>query len=143
MSEQMKSTELVRNEDKALDSLSFDESVIEKIVAITCREVDGLIEMKGGLLSAIQEGFGGTDLTKGVNVEVNEALAEIDLSIIMEYGKSAPQIFRDLKRVIAENVRSMTGLGLSALNVRVVDVMTKEELAQRREKDESYSENTF
>lgn len=119
-------------EETHVDTLTFDDSVIEKIVAITCREVDGIIEMKGGILSAIQEGFGGTDLTKGVDVEVSNQLAEIDLSIIMEYGKSAPEIFSHLKKVVSENVEAMTGLGISALNVRVVDVMTKDEIAAKK-----------
>ncbi len=135
-SSKVQSPAVVAEEQEALDTLSFDDSVIEKIVAITCREVDGIIEMKGGILSAIQEGFGGTDITKGVDVEVNDALAEIDLAIIMEYGKSAPEIFQELKKVITENVTAMTGLGISSLNVRVVDVMTKEELERRQEKEE-------
>lgn len=133
MAEEVKNTDIVPVEEEAQqDTLTFDDNVIEKIVAITCKEVDGIIEMKGGILSAIQEGFGGTDLTKGVDVEVQNQLAEIDLAIIMEYGKSAPTIFKELKEVIGENVKNMTGLGISSLNVRVVDVMTKDEYAKRQ-----------
>lgn len=123
--------ELKEGAQEDCDTLSFDDNVIEKIVAIACKEVDGIIDMKGGILSAIQEGFGGVDLTKGVDVEVRDTMAEIDLSIIMEYGKSAPQIFVDLKAAISKILRAMTGLRVSALNVRVVDVMTKEEFAER------------
>lgn len=130
-------TDLMVQEDQNQDSLTFDDSVIEKIVAITVKDVDGIIEMKGGILSAIQEGFGGTNLTKGVDVEVEEQDAEIDLAIIMEYGKSAPKIFNNLKKVIEQNVQEMTGLGVSSLNVRVVDVMTKAEYAKRQSQQES------
>lgn len=141
MAEEIKSTEIVPVEPEQHDTLTFDDSVIEKIVAITCRDVDGIIEMKGGILSAIQEGFGGTDLTKGVDVEVQDQMAEIDLSIIMEYGKSAPEIFHNLKTVITENVKAMTGLGVSALNVRVVDVVTKDEYAKRQSDEKEGSAN--
>ena len=114
------------------ESLDFDESVVEKIVAITCQEVDGIVEMKGGILSAIQEGFGGTDFTKGVDVELVEKMAEINLSIIMEYGKEAPKIFNELKTVITRNIKEMTGLGIRELNVRVVDVLTRDEIQKRQ-----------
>lgn len=114
------------------ESLDFDDSVVEKIVAITCQEVDGIVEMKGGILSAIQEGFGGTDFTKGVDVELVEKMAEINLSIIMEYGKEAPKIFNELKSVITRNIKEMTGLGIRELNVRVVDVLTREEIQKRQ-----------
>lgn len=131
MAQDQEKLEVQAVEGESSDTLSFDDNVIEKIVAIACKEVDGIIDMKGGILSAIQEGFGGVDLTKGVDVEVRGSMAEIDLSIIMEYGKSAPQIFVDLKEAISQIVLEMTGLGVSALNVRVVDVMTKEEFAER------------
>ena len=114
------------------ESLDFDDSVVEKIVAITCQEVDGIVEMKGGILSAIQEGFGGTDFTKGVDVELVEKMAEINLSIIMEYGKEAPKIFNELKTVITRNIKEMTGLGIRELNVRVVDVLTRDEIQKRQ-----------
>ena len=114
------------------ESLDFDDSVVEKIVAITCQEVDGIVEMKGGILSAIQEGFGGTDFTKGVDVELVEKMAEINLSIIMEYGKEAPKIFNELKSVITRNIKEMTGLGIRELNVRVVDVLTRDEIQKRQ-----------
>ncbi len=119
------------------DTLSFDDAVVEKIVAITCQDVDGILEMKGGLLSTIQENFGGTDLTKGVDVSIEEnKRCDVDLSIIMEYGKSAPKIFASLRSVISENVKSMTGLTVDTLNVRVVDVMTQAEYRKLQAKRE-------
>ncbi|MDO5044552.1 MAG: Asp23/Gls24 family envelope stress response protein [Coriobacteriia bacterium] len=119
-------------EDQTNESLEFDDSVLEKIVAITVQEVDGIIEMKGGILSAIQEGLGGIDLTKGVDVELIDNKAEINLSVIIEYGKQVPKIFAELKKVISQNLKEMTGLDLRALNVRVVDVLTREEIAKRQ-----------
>ena len=67
------STQLVASEqlEEADEStLTIDNTVVEKIVAITCRSVDGILQMKGNLISSIQEGFGGTDITKGVSVEM-------------------------------------------------------------------------
>lgn len=110
-------------------TLVIDSDVVEKIVAIACRSVDGILQMKGNLISSIQEGFGGTDITKGVQVEmVGDDACTVSVSIIMEYGKSARKIFEELHDRITEKIGSMTGLAVKSVNVRVVNVMTREEL---------------
>lgn len=110
-------------------TLVIDSDVVEKIVAIACRSVDGILQMKGNLISSIQEGFGGTDITKGVQVEmVGDAACTVSVSIIMEYGKSARKIFEELHDRVTEKIAGMTGLAVNAVNVRVVNVMTREEL---------------
>ena len=118
--------------------LTIDNNVVEKIVAITCRSVDGILQMKGNLISSIQEGFGGTDITKGVSVEmVGEDACNVNVSIIMEYGKSAPKIFKELHDKICEKITDMTGLRVGSVNVRIVNVMTREEMegGRRRERE--------
>lgn len=118
-------------------TLAIDSAVVEKIVAITCRSVDGILQMKGNLLSSLQEGFGGTDVTKGVSVEmIGEDACNVSVSIIMEYGKSATKIFQELHDRIAEKITDMTGLRVGSVNVRITDVMTREEIegGRRREK---------
>ncbi|MBR2835008.1 MAG: Asp23/Gls24 family envelope stress response protein [Coriobacteriales bacterium] len=117
-------------------TLSIENNVVEKIVAITCRSVDGILQMKGNLISSIQENFGGTDLTKGVQVEmVGEDACSVSVSIIMEFGKSAPRIFQELHDKICETITNMTGLRVNAVNVRIVNVMTREEMESGRRKD--------
>lgn len=114
-------------------TLDIDSGVVEKIVAITSKSVDGILEMKGNFFSSIQEGFGGTDITKGVQVEmVGDASCVVSVSIIMEYGKSAQKIFAELRDRVTQTVGEMTGLTVRSVKVRVVDVMTREEVEARR-----------
>lgn len=121
------------DQEEDTSTLAIDSDVVEKIVAITCRSVDGILQMKGNLISSIQEGFGGTDITKGVQVEmVGDDACIINVSIIMEYGKSARKIFNELHDRITEKITDMTGLVVKAVNVRVVDVMTREEVEGNR-----------
>lgn len=112
--------------------LTFEDSVIEKIAAIACHEVPGVLDMKGGFFSGISEQFGGRSLTKGISADVGEKEAAIDASIILEYGYSAPKVFEELKRNIAQSVGQMTGLKVVEVNVRVDDVMTKKEYEIKR-----------
>ncbi len=121
-------------------SLDIDSGVVEKIVAITCRSVDGILQMKGNFISSLQEGFGGTDITKGVQVEmVGDDACVVSVSIIMEYGKSAKKIFNELHDRISEKVSDMTGLRVVGVKVRIVDVMTREDVEGRPRSGKSRS----
>ncbi|WP_241158185.1 Asp23/Gls24 family envelope stress response protein [Adlercreutzia sp. ZJ138] len=102
--------------------LTINEDVVEKISLIAARKVDGIIDMKGSVFSRIQEGLGGSDDKKGVQADVGDGTARVELSIILEYGKSAIDVFEDIKDSVTEQVKDMTGLTVTEIIVNVVDV---------------------
>ena len=69
--------------------LVIDENVVEKISSMAAQKIDGIIDMKGNVLSRIQEGLGGADKTKGVDADiVDDTNAKINLDVIMEYSRT-------------------------------------------------------
>ena len=118
------------------DSLTFSNGVIEKIVAIAMRDVPGVVGMKGGWLNRVQETFGATDPRKGVSVEVTpDSSVKVNISVMIEYGSYAPQVFEDVKKAVVKNVTGMTGLSVAGVNLRIEDVLTPEEYAASKKKD--------
>ena len=114
------------------DSLTFSNGVIEKIVAIAMREVPGVVGMKGSWFNRVQDAFGASDSTKGVTVEVTpESAVRVNISVLIEYGAYAPQVFEDVKRAVVKQVTGMTGLEVAGVNLRIEDVLTAEEVEQR------------
>ena len=114
------------------DSLTFSNGVIEKIVAIAMREVPGVVGMKGSWFNRVQDAFGASDSTKGVSVEVTpESAVRVNISVLIEYGAYAPQVFEDVKRAVVKQVTGMTGLEVAGVNLRIEDVLTPEEVEQR------------
>ncbi|OUO92538.1 Asp23/Gls24 family envelope stress response protein [Gordonibacter sp. An230] len=112
--------------------LVINENVVEKISSLAAQKIDGIIDMKGNVLSRIQEGLGGADKTKGVDADIiDDAGAKLDLDVILEYGKSAPQVFDEIKKVVGEDLKDMTGLEVIEMTVNVVDVMTQDEYDQK------------
>ena len=118
------------------DSLTFSNGVIEKIVAIAMRDVPGVIGMKGGFINRVQETFGAVDPRKGVTVEVTpDSAVRVNISVMIEYGAYAPQVFEDVKKTVVKQVTGMTGLEVAGVNLRIEDVLTPEEYAATKKKD--------
>lgn len=116
--------------------LIIEDKVVAKIARIAVNTVDGILEMKGNIADSIGSFFGSNDSKNaGVNVEVGEREAKVNLDVIIEYGKNARQMFNDIQRVVGQNVKEMTGLDVVTVNVDVVDVLTKQEYAEKQQKD--------
>ena len=114
--------------DESEDSLTYSNGVIEKIVAMATREVPHVLGMKGNLMHFVQEQFGAENLTKGVTVEVtDDNRVVVNISVIIEYGAYAPQVFEDVKKAVVKQVTGMTGLEVAGVNLRIEDVLTREE----------------
>ena len=125
------------NEGRELEyeesKLIIEDKVVAKIARIAINGVDGILEMKGNIADSIGSFFSGREeqSTAGVNVEVGEKEAKINLDVIIEYGKNATRIFNDIKKAVTNNVKEMTGLDVVTINVDVVDVMTKQEYEKK------------
>ena len=124
----------VEDEDlESEDSLTFSNGVIEKIVAIAMRDVPGVVGMKGGWINRVQDALGAADPRKGVSVEVTpDSSVRVNISVLMEYGAYAPQVFEDVKKTVVKQVTGMTGLEIAGVNLRIEDVLTPEEVRARR-----------
>jgi uncharacterized alkaline shock family protein YloU len=78
----------------------------------------------------VQETFGARDPRKGVSVEVTpESAVKVNVSVMIEYGVYAPQVFEDVKKTVVKQITGMTGLDVAGVSLRIEDVLTPEEYA--------------
>ncbi len=104
-------------------------SVVQKLAGIAAREISGVYSMGGGVsraFGAIREripggGTGGANIA-GVQVEVGEKQAAVDLDIVVEYGASIVELARAVRRNVITAVERMTGLEVIEVNIAVNDI---------------------
>jgi uncharacterized alkaline shock family protein YloU len=116
-------------EDTGQGRTTIAASVVQKIAGIAAREISGVHSMGGGVsraFGAIRERIpgGGTGAANiaGVQVEVGEKQAAVDLDIIVEYGASIVELARAVRRNVIGAVERMTGLEVIEVNIAVNDI---------------------
>ena len=108
--------------------LTYDDKVIQKIIGISLEKVSGLLAVDGGFFSNLKDKIVNSDnVTHGVNVEVGKEQVAVDLNVVAEYQKNVPALYKEIKKVVAEEVSKMTDLEVVEVNVNVVDIKTKEQ----------------
>jgi len=109
-----------------LGSTTIADAVVTKIASIAAREVGGVHNLGGGTARAIggiTRSVGiGDERMQGVAVEVGEREAAVDLTVVVEYGESIPEIAKTLRENITRRVEGMTGLTVTEVNVSVNDL---------------------
>lgn len=120
------STILLSSNDKG-DETRVDLSVLEVILGIAARKVDGVSEMRGSLKNGLDSLFGRSSRGKGVNLTVEDEKLIADVYVYLDYGVNVPQVSVQIQKRLADQLTQMTDLTLSAVNVHVVGLISEDE----------------
>lgn len=128
MATRSRATELVTPQGKT----TIADVVVSRIAGIAAREVEGVHELvaqgMGGAVTGLAQRVGRADSrSRGVNVEVGEREAAIDLRLTVEYGVSIPQVAEAVRLNIMSRLESMTGLVVKEVNIEVTDLYFPED----------------
>jgi uncharacterized alkaline shock family protein YloU len=105
------------------------DSVVAKISGLAAREIAGVHDMGVGVsraFGALKErlpiGSNEPSPTRGVNVEVGERQAAVDLDVVVEYGAAIVEVAEAIRRNVISKVEAMTGLEVTEVNITIDDV---------------------
>lgn len=103
------------------------DTVVAKVAGIATREIDGVYDVGGAaerVVGKVREVIPGTgaSTTQGINVEVGEKQAAVDVSIVADYGVAIHQLAAAIRRNVINAIESMTGLEVTEVNVTVHDI---------------------
>ena len=77
------------------------------------------MQIQSNLGSDIAELLGKKNLAKGVRIKTEEDKVEVELSVLIVYGHTIPQVGKAIQDGVKAAIESMTGLEVSSVNVNV------------------------
>lgn len=102
------------------------DGVVTKVAGLATGEVAGVHELGGAASRAVgglTQKVGLADSrSQGVSVEVGDKEAAVDLTIVVEYGESIPQVAEQVRNQVIKRVEGITGLSVVEVNVAVDDL---------------------
>ena len=110
------SKEYVSRSDE-LGNIHISEEVLAAIAAAAALEVEGVSSLAANLGSDIAELLGKKNLAKGVRVKMEEDKVEVELSVLMGYGHTIPEMGKAVQEGVKNAIESMTGLEVASVNV--------------------------
>ena len=105
-----------------LGNIHISEEVLAAITAAAALDVEGVSGLAANLGSDIAELLGKKNLAKGVHVRMEDDKVEVELSVLMGYGHTIPEIGRTIQDGVKSAIESMTGLEVSVVNVSVAGI---------------------
>lgn len=100
--------------------------VVTKVASIAAREVRGVYGLGGGVSRAVgsvtQRVGLSNERSQGVSVEVGERETAVDLTVIVEYGESVPQVSQAIRDNVIKRIEGITGLSVTEVNVAINDL---------------------
>ena len=121
MKKEMNSVYTIQLSDERGEVIIADE-VIAVITGLAAMEVDGVASMAGNATKELISKLGIKSLSKGVNVAINEDVVVIDATVNLKYGYNIKSVSKKVQEKIKATVENMTGLTVSAVNVRVAGI---------------------
>jgi len=102
-----------------IGEIKINNEVIAVMAGRIATEVKGVAGMSGGVVDGLAKMLGKKSLEKGVKVEVGEEDINIDLSIIVDYGVSIPDVCSEIQINVKRKVEKMTGRNVRNVNLSV------------------------
>ncbi len=112
-------------------SVCISEEVIASIVAIAASEIDGVAAL-GSSNVDISDFLGKKSQTKGVKIQLAEDSAEVSVSVSVKQGRIIPTVAKAVQENVISAVESMTGLKVSAVNVKISGVAFEKETKKKK-----------
>ena len=104
-------------------TIKISEDVVASIAALAAAETEGVGGLAAGLAAEIASLLGKKGQNKGVRVQLGEQdTVGVELSILVEFGKSVGEVALAVQKAVKAAVESMTGLKTAVVNVVVSGV---------------------
>lgn len=125
------------------EQIKIDPSVLEVILGIAAKKIDGVVGMRGSLASGIRHVLGREDRGQGVSISVDDNKKLIaDVYVYLEAGVNVPSVAMKLQQALKAQLVQMTDLELKEINIHVVGlVFPEDEKSDEKDTEELFPED--
>ena len=121
MGESNKDTHVLAMESDIGD-IKISDDAIAVIAGIAATEVDGVDSMAGGITSELIGKLGVKNLSKGVDISVEDEKVMVDISLNIKYSYNIPEVSEKVQEKVKVAIENMTGLEVTAVRIRIAGV---------------------
>ncbi len=115
--------------DPRAGEFEIGDTVIAKIAHMACREVDGVHALGGATSRALSSLRVADSRTQGVAVDVRSDGVDVDITLVVTYGRSIPEVAQACRERVRDSIEATTGLTVKTVNVVVGDIFFPEDQA--------------
>lgn len=111
--------------------IRVSDEVVAVLAANATLKTKGVADLAGDFTNALSKSILGKELlSKGVKASQNEEGVIVDVFVIIEYKMNIPSVAWDIQENVKNEITSMTGLKVNAVNINIQGVQMPEEEAR-------------
>lgn len=108
------------SEELYVDGLGLVPGVMETIVAIAAKEVEGVASVGSSTFSGIRSRFVSNAAAQGIEVSMNETEGvDIVVHVDVYFGRPIPSVAAEVRQAVADAVITQVGFKVSSIDVYV------------------------
>ncbi len=110
-------------------NINYSDEVIAVCAANATLRTEGVADLAGGISNLLTKNLLGKELrSKGIRALQTKDGVIIDVHIIVKYGTKIPGLAWDIQENVRDEIISMTGLNVAAVNINIQGVEIPEEV---------------
>lgn len=110
------------HENVNIGEIRVADEVVAIIAGLAATEVDGVAGLAGNLTNDKISKLGMKSLSKGIKISVEDRAVEVSLVLVIKYGCEIPTISVKVQERVKSAIETMTGLEVTAVNIKFSDV---------------------
>ncbi|MDN2452371.1 Asp23/Gls24 family envelope stress response protein [Lactobacillus sp. UCMA15818] len=118
---------IIESKEATLGQIEVAPEVIEVIIGIAAKQVEGVYSMRGSLANSVNELFGRKSRGKGVKLGQSLETLTVEIYVFLNYGVSVPKVASEIQEKVKQQLLFMTGLELAAVDVYVQGVVPEKQ----------------
>jgi uncharacterized alkaline shock family protein YloU len=133
---------MLDNQNFENGQVKISDDVVMIIAGIATASVKGVSTARTGVAEGITNLFSKNNYSKGIKVEINENTVVLDIFINVEYGNKINEVAREVQANVKKEIETMTDLGVSAVNIHVVNIVQEKEKEKDKQPENSSDDST-